>query len=248
MGTVISGVRDEIKKMDEAVQKKANEQLGSLVKVVDSVLNKAILEAKQSGIDSKRIPIKLILKEEKLIRCNVTSSNDLDTQISSFCSSFIDGEFLKGVSSIITTAINTVLGNFIGTESKITSYFIALGSAGSILRIDYYVYAHQMKASAVTTSVSQALGVSYLISSADIAQIDNGTIRAIIELNYRDEPRETKQKMAESMIEMMNRSRQFVRPPLFPAPAPAPAPEPENAPQPIPEKAPEESPAPAPVA
>lgn len=248
MGTVISAVKDTIKSMDEATKQKANEQLGALVKVVESDLNKFILTAKQSGVDSKMVPIKIILREEKLIRCNVSSDDDIDTEISNICSSFIDGEFLKGVTSVIKAAITTVLGNFFGTESQITNYFIALGTAGSILRVDYFVYAYQMKSTAVTTSLSQALGVSYLISSADITELDTPTIRAIIELNYRDEPRETKQKMAESVVAMMNRSGQFTRPPIFLNPTPAPAPAPENATKPAPEEAPEEAPAPAPVA
>lgn len=234
MGTVISAVRDEIDKLDNAAKTQANEQLATLVKIVETELDNFQLLVKVSGIDEKKLPIKFTLVSEKEMRCNVSSGSNTDNVIQSVCSQFVSGGFIKGVSTMISQAINVVVGQFFGSESKYSGYMIALGNAGAVIRIDFFVFAYQLEYSAVDKSVKQALGVSYLISSVDTKFLDENTVRGLIEICYTQETAEAKNLMADELIRE-----------LFPfRPRPIGPTEPENAPQPIPEKAP----APAPVA
>ena len=239
MGTVISGVRDEINQLDSTAKTQAEEQLATLVKIVETELDNFQLLVRVSGTEEKKLPIKFILVANQEVRCNVSSGSNTDNIIKAVCSQFVSGGFIKGVSAMISQAINVVVGQFFGSESKESGYMIALGDAGAVIRIDYFVFAYQLEYSAVDKSVSQALGVAYLISSVDSRVLDENTIRGLVEMCYTQATVEAKNRMAEELIRELF--------PFMPRPI-APAPEPENAAQPAPEKAPEESPAPAPVA
>jgi hypothetical protein len=58
---------------------------------------------------------------------------------------FVKGNFLDGMSKILSVGLKTVLGNFNGQKSEKQAYFIVLGESGGILRIDYLIYAFEYK-------------------------------------------------------------------------------------------------------
>jgi hypothetical protein len=131
---------DIIKSQQEKNNDEGIRELQTLQKLVDNKLEAISANMKRNAMENKALPIIAIVDETQKYHVEVSSVPA--KEVSKVIDHLLKGEFLKGIKSVVSTALNEFLGNVsIGeTEEKYSNVVFA---NNSLLRIDYSFYKYQ---------------------------------------------------------------------------------------------------------
>jgi hypothetical protein len=75
------------------------------------------------------------------------------------------------MTSLVTTAIEAIIGAGTGSEDEMSSYYIIVQDYG-IVRYDVRAWARQIEAAGITTQIETALAITAYKSTVDVRKID----------------------------------------------------------------------------
>lgn len=185
----LSTIREAIKKCDASDEVEAiiREQLEILAEMADQHMALQLSEIK-SSLESGKIrddlyvPITKILEEYSDSRAIATESNaDIVGKIKGSISQFFHPgkeEILNGVSDLIGTAFDALMGSGEGMEFKKKLYVIAV-EYPSVIRLDVHIWMRNTRATGIRAKCKSALAVTAVKSAVDIQQLDFSTFVAV---------------------------------------------------------------------
>ncbi len=126
-----------------------------------------------------------ILKSSLEIRCSVQKdSKQIVDQIEEAAGKFMNKEYAQGISTILGTAVNALLGKTSSSSSKKEGYFITVGQLGSIQRVDYMIHVKRASNEKIQKTVSNFMSMSYIVSSAKLTNLSSNDLLSIVQVCY----------------------------------------------------------------
>lgn len=178
-------LKNAINALDPAPDKKS--QITLLLALLSELCEQKVVqftetietELRTAGtIENKTIPVTEILAKHKEYRAYVKQdAGKIATEVSSAIKKFIagsSGEIVDGISSLVTTGIEAIIGAGSGTQQEMSSYYIVVQGYG-ILRFDIRVWCRQIEATGITTQIETALAIVAYKSSVDVKKITLNT-------------------------------------------------------------------------
>ena len=182
-------IRDAIKSCDnsDAIESLVKEQLETLIKLADN--NTAIAKARIEGslIDGKInddlfVPISKVIEMHTEARAVTTEGNaEIIPKISESISKFFNPgkqEILDGISGILNSAFDALMGSGEGMEMKQDLYVVAV-EYPAVIRLDFAIWVLNTKAEAIRKKCKSALSVVAYKSAVDIRKLDFSTFVAL---------------------------------------------------------------------
>jgi hypothetical protein len=130
------------------------------------------------SVENKTVPVTEILAKHKEYRAYIKhDAGKIATEVSSAIKKFIAGtssSILDGISDLVTTGIEAIIGAGSGSQQEMSSYYIVVQSY-AILRFDIRVWCRQIEAKGITEQIETALSVVAFKSSVDVRKITLNT-------------------------------------------------------------------------
>lgn len=80
------------------------------------------LENSNRSVDAKLIPVGQILHQQSVVRCGISNKpDDIGKEITDGFGSFVNGNMVKGISTIVQDGIKALVGSYEGNKSTRTS-------------------------------------------------------------------------------------------------------------------------------
>lgn len=108
--------------------------------------------------------------------------------------------------SIIGSATKILLGEKAGKSSLRRGYFISVSDTGAILRIDYNIYSKQVTGSRLITVTKNIFLYTYVISSADLRNLQSNDLAAAVELSFGKLTKDDKNDLIAVLEEKLKKS------------------------------------------
>ncbi|KAI1418638.1 hypothetical protein F5Y13DRAFT_196426 [Hypoxylon sp. FL1857] len=213
MGQTVSSLIENLQQ-DSEKEKKANDALNALVEMAKLQQERFSLTVQNNIGNQKLIPVDVIISQENILQATTSSQvTGVGELISTLFSAFASGDVAKGVSSLVQTGLNILIGSYSGNTSSRDSYIITTGELGGVLRIDMHFFAYQYTSSQLTDICKQVISVNIVISSVDISKLSDSTLRAIVQNVYGALPIDDQKRILAQLQDAASNS-------LLSAPAP----------------------------
>lgn len=188
-GKNMSLIRDAIKTCDpsketEQIIKEQLETLAQLADAQNEIDSKAIEISLKDGKvnDDLKIPItKLIGQYKETHVVTKEGPSDIVDKISKSIKTFFNPSaegILTGVSEILGTALNALMGTGEGMEAKKSMYMVVV-EYPAIIRFDFAMWVRNTRASGLMEHCKNAISVVSYKSAVDISKLDFATFLAI---------------------------------------------------------------------
>lgn len=93
---------------------------------------------------------------------------------------FSDKKYAKAIGKVIHTVTNALLGRSSGTIEESKGYFIVVGAAGAIMRVDYLVYYKQVISEGLIDLAQNFYLCCYTIASADTRDLTYNDVASAV--------------------------------------------------------------------
>jgi hypothetical protein len=138
-----------------------------------------------SGVNTKVIPIKLVLNTYSDIQGNVSQdAKGISDGISEAIGSFVHGDIMSGLKTVLSKVVTAIVSDTTIGETIKTSYVIVLTKHGSIVRVDYELYKYKFRTESLVKLTESVLMITYSLSSVDLRVVDADTLVALIDTQY----------------------------------------------------------------
>lgn len=186
-------IREIVKQADSSpeVKKEIGETLALLMEMCDLKIERfehQIEENLKTGKiddDSLLIPIDHIIHHWTDYRCKTKETNDLLEKVKESITEICKGtteSVINGISSIITNALDAVIGTGEGSEHITKLYTCCIdgsGEAAALVRYDMMVWTRNITASALSTYMESAFAMVLYKSSINVSKISFNDFRSI---------------------------------------------------------------------
>ncbi|KAI0838654.1 hypothetical protein F5Y06DRAFT_296269 [Hypoxylon sp. FL0890] len=184
MGQTVSSLIENLQQ-DAEKEKKANDALNALVEMAKLQQERFSMTVQNNIGNQKLIPVDVIIAQDGILQATMSSEvTGVGEIISNSFSAFASGDVAKGVTSLVQTGLNILIGSYSGSTSSRDSYIITTGELGGVMRIDMHFFAYRYTSSQLTEICKQVISVNIVISSVDISRLSDSTLRAIVQNVY----------------------------------------------------------------
>ncbi|KAI1140374.1 hypothetical protein F5Y05DRAFT_315467 [Hypoxylon sp. FL0543] len=213
MGQTISSLIENLQQ-DSEKEKKANDALNALVEMAKLQQERFSLTVQNNIGNQKLIPVDVIIAQDGVLQATTSSEvTGVGEVISNLFSAFASGDVAKGVTSLVQTGLNILIGSYSGNTSSRDSYIITTGELGGVMRMDMHFFAYRYTSSQLTDICKQVISVNIVISSVDITKLSDSTLRAIVQNVYGSLPVDDQKRILAQLQDAAKNS-------LLSAPAP----------------------------
>lgn len=128
--------------------------------------------------ENRTVPITELIGVHKEYRAYVKKDNSkIPTEVATAVKGFINGgtdDIVNGIASLVTTAIDAILGKASAIEQQFESYYIDVQSF-AIVRYDICGWSRQIEASGITKHIENCMAVYASKGSVDVSRISLNT-------------------------------------------------------------------------
>lgn len=128
--------------------------------------------------ENKTIPVTEILARHKEYRAYVKSdAGKIASEVSNSVKKFVSGgtnDIIDGISSLVTTGVEAIIGSGIGQQQEMSTYYIVVQDYG-IARYDFRIWSRQVEAEGITSQIETTLACVAFKSSVDVKKISYNT-------------------------------------------------------------------------
>ncbi|MCH5210754.1 MAG: hypothetical protein J1F01_07300 [Oscillospiraceae bacterium] len=127
--------------------------------------------------DNLTVPITNVVQSKSEYRAiTETSSGKLIEDISSSIGEMFSGDkgILRGISNLVKTTLETIIGVGEGRESE-THFYSVVAEYPAIVRYDFYIWGRNTKAKAIKTQLKSAFACVGYKSAVDMSKLDYNT-------------------------------------------------------------------------
>lgn len=178
-------LKDAIKALDP-VQDKKTELTLALSLITELAENKAAEFEKRvqetlrtaGSVENRTIPVTEIIASHREYRAYVQSdAGKIASEVSGAVKKFVSGgtnDIIDGVSSLVTTAVEALIGGGSASQQEMMSYYIVVQDYG-IVRYDICAWSRSVEARGITSQIECALAFQATKSSVDVTKLSYNT-------------------------------------------------------------------------
>lgn len=123
--------------------KKTTEALSAMMTIAKAKRDLFYSKVQNAKAFPHMVPVEKIIGQREMIRANASSNSDnVKSAVHDLLHGITTGHFLDGIEKMANIALDSLLGNYSGSESEIYNYTICADPLGSVTRIDYYMYSY----------------------------------------------------------------------------------------------------------
>jgi len=123
-------------------------------------------------------PITMVLENHSFYRAYLKSDNSkIPNEVGSAIKDFLNGgtdKIVNGVSSLVTTGLDALLGQGSAEQQEMRSYYITV-QARALVRYDISAWRRTVEASAITSHLESCLAIYASKASIDVKELDLNT-------------------------------------------------------------------------
>ena len=164
MGSSISAMLD-----DKAAEAETKEQLQLLHKMMVDKTTATSDQLRNAAMQDARLPVTAIVDTVEKYKVNVEKAPSKD--VTKAMNDVVSGDFLGGVASLATVALNQILGNTSAGETQTTAFHIIFAN-NSLLRLDYMIYKYGFRSEGVTKTTKNAFCYYIQVAVLDIEKVE----------------------------------------------------------------------------
>jgi len=178
-------LKDAIEALDPAPNKKSeltlslnliSEMAENKVKDFDNYISEEIRTAGNG--ENRTIPVTEILSRHSEYRAYVKDDGaKVASEVSAAIKKFVGGgatNIIDGMSDLVTTGINAILGGGQAAQQEMVSYYIVVRSYG-MARYDICAWSRSIEAEGITSKIEKAMAIYATKSSVDVTKISFNT-------------------------------------------------------------------------
>lgn len=145
------------------------EKLQTVHKMMVDKIAATSAQMQNEAIEDKSLPIVTVVDKSQKYKIKVTSAPD--PAISGAIGELMSGDFLSGLTSLITVALNQFLGNTSAGESEKVDFHVIYAN-NSLLRIDYMLYKYEFTSSGLKTQFQNAFCYYMQVGILDLEKVN----------------------------------------------------------------------------
>lgn len=194
MGQVLA-VADSLTNFVTSSDDKQSDEMKELMNSLQEIIKtKSELFETRVSLDKatdKTLPISHVLQKfSETYALAKQNMDDLEQGVRDLIGLYSSGKHAESVARTISTSLTLALGSGTAEDKTVQSYCLLVGPLGGFFRVDYFFYVYTVQSQQFRTKFEQLLHVQYIISSVKLQNIDDQTIRAIIQQGYAGEKSE----------------------------------------------------------
>lgn len=145
------------------------EKLQTVHKMMVDKIAATSAQMQNAAIEDKSLPIVTVVDKSQKYKVKVQSAPD--PAISGAINELMSGDFLAGITSLITVALNEFLGNTSAGESEKVDFHVIYAN-NSLLRIDYMLYKYEFASSGLKTQFQNAFCYYMQVGVLDLEKVN----------------------------------------------------------------------------
>ncbi|TFY76622.1 hypothetical protein EWM64_g7392 [Hericium alpestre] len=183
MGSTLSSVMNAADA--DKQEKEANDALNALMQIATSRQELFYDHIRSPNFDAGLVQMSKVIYKYQYIQCAVDSNPaGISNAINSTLKDFVSGDVVAGITNIVTSSMNFLLGNYSANQSSTTMYTLSTGELGGLVRIDTDFYSYEYTSETLKNITKNILVCSIVISSAEVKGLKLNDINAIVQSLY----------------------------------------------------------------
>ncbi|KAK0727456.1 hypothetical protein B0T26DRAFT_765421 [Lasiosphaeria miniovina] len=194
MGQALASMIKSIDGGDQSAQE-TREALDSLFELGKSRNDAAWAQATSNAISVYANINQVLLRRQSIVASASTNTDGIVQGINKAVGKLMSGQVLDGVTDILSSALNVVLGSSSGQVSQNYTYALIATELGALLRIDIDVYSFELRSQGLQSKAKNMTAITSLVSSVDITKLQLNDLRAIVSMTFGNSPLERQQQI-----------------------------------------------------
>lgn len=136
-----SSISQQLKEQQAKSDEQTIETLTMISKMLTNKVAATSAELESMALGDSKLPVVAIVSKTEKYKTSVSSkANDAD--VDSAIKEVLSGEFLTGLTTIISGALNAILGDTSAGEMEKQGYHVVFAN-NSLVRVDYLIYKYE---------------------------------------------------------------------------------------------------------
>ena len=165
MGNIV----DKIKEQQDANNAETMEKLQTVHKMMVDKIAATSAQMQNAAIEDKSLPIVTVVDKSQKFKIKV--QNAPDPAIAGAINELMSGDFLAGITNLITVALNQFLGNTAAGETEKVDFHVIYAN-NSLLRVDYMLYKYEFTSSGLKTQFQNAFCYYMQVGILDLEKVN----------------------------------------------------------------------------
>ncbi|UPK94369.1 hypothetical protein LCI18_005304 [Fusarium solani-melongenae] len=183
MGAGLSKIIKGIDGGDESAQE-TREALDALFELGRTRSDSAWAEAHNSAMQTYAAINQVLLRRQSIVASASTNTDGIVNGIKDSVGKLMSGQILDGVTDILASALNVVLGSSSGQVSQNYTYALICTELGAVLRIDIDIYSFELRSQGLQSKAKNMTAITSLVSSIKLNNLTPNDLRAIVSMSY----------------------------------------------------------------
>lgn len=166
MGNIV----DTIKAQQDKNDAETTEKLQTIHKMMVDKITATSAKMQNEAIEDKSLPIVSVVDKSQKYKIHVR--NAPAPEISKGIGELMSGNFLGGLTSLITVALNEFLGNASAGETEKIDFHVIYAN-NSLLRLDYMLYKYEFTSSGLKTKFENAFCYYMQVGVLDLEKVNS---------------------------------------------------------------------------
>ena len=179
--SVVTGV---LKGSSNKGVEREKESLEILMRLVNSRVDMWISRVATQSLDDKRVQVDKFIASDVHLYANCGNKTEIGAKVQDIVKGFSDGDYAKSIANTLGLALSALIASQCGSQAERESYTLVAGSAGAVLRVDYFMFCRKIEVKGLISSLQNVSAVAYYVSSCKSHSMDISTVNALVELSY----------------------------------------------------------------
>ena len=166
----MGNITDKIKEQQEKNDAEVSEKLQVIHKMMTDKITAISSKLQNEAIEDKSLPIVSVVDRSQKYKVSVTSVPN--QEISNGIGELLSGNFLSGLKSLISVALNEFLGNASAGETEKIDFHVIYAN-NSLLRLDYMLYKYEFTSTGLKSNYKNAFCCYMQIGVLDLEKVNS---------------------------------------------------------------------------
>ena len=196
---------------DDKAEEEVKESVEVLQKLVSTKLQAYAMDMEAKAFEDKSLPICAVV--DKTEKYTVKVQKVPSQKIQDTLKELFEGKFLEGLESLVTAALNELLGNAAAGEKEKRGFHVVFAHNG-LCRVDYHMYKYDFSSKGLRDKVQNALCFVVQTSVLDLNKVDPQVVlyeldKTVGRTNIQDAIQELNEdgKYMENLYDLLRRLR-----------------------------------------
>ena len=165
-----SSISQQLKEQQAKSDEQTIETLTMMSKMLTNKVAATSAELESMALGDSKLPVVAIVSKTEKYKTSVSSkANDAD--VDSAIQEVLSGEFLTGLTTIISGALNAILGDTSAGEMEKQGYHVVFAN-NSLVRVDYLIYKYEFTSKGIKKIAKNAFCYYLQVGVLDLMKVN----------------------------------------------------------------------------